>query len=126
MNNYKTLEELIIKYDKKVMKLEQENKQLKEELKEHKKCIDEQNEELYRRFNSLDKATTLNSVFENILTELDEEINLIIQHYKELRKKPFEDSVFKNDMLRQSFITSIEGYFQNLLDTIQELKEKYI
>lgn len=32
MNNYKTLEELIIKYDKKVMKLEQENKQLKEEL----------------------------------------------------------------------------------------------
>ena len=46
MNNYKTLEELIIKYDKKVMKLEQENKQLKEDKRKvrdyiNKHCVNE-------------------------------------------------------------------------------------
>ena len=75
--------------------------------------------------NAINDLQQENKQLKSILTELEEEINLIIQHYKELRKRPFEDSVFKNNMLRQSFIISIEGYFQNLLDTIQELKEKY-
>ena len=101
------------------------NEEEKAELEE----LYENSEWWHNRFNAVqrdyEELKQENKQLNSILTELEEEINLIIQHYKELRKRPFEDSVFKNNMLRQSFIISIEGYFQNLLDTIQELKEKY-
>ena len=44
-----------------------------------------------------------------------EEIETIKQHYEELRKSPFEDSVFLTDMLRQSFILSVESYLELIL-----------
>lgn len=47
MNNYKTLEELIIKYDKKVMKLQQENKQLKQTLLDIKEYIEDNSTNTY-------------------------------------------------------------------------------
>ena len=83
--------------------LQQENKQLKEELKEYKKCIDEQNEELYRIFNSLQKATTLNRVFENISTELEKYLTKITKNGADIEKLTCS----------------------NILVYLKELKEKY-
>lgn len=96
-------EEKAFKFKDYIINLQQENKQLKEELKEHKKCIDEQNEELYRRFNSLDKATTLNNVFENILTELEEYLIKITKNGANIEKLTCS----------------------NILVYLKELKEKY-
>ncbi len=47
-----------------------------------------------------------------------ENIKTIKQHYEELKKAPFEDSVFINDMLRQSFILSIESYLDLFLEIL--------
>ena len=53
--------------------------------------------------------------------QIDKAIELIkytIQHYEELRKTPFADSVFQSDMLRQSFITTIQSFLELLLEDL--------
>jgi len=81
-------------------KLGQENKQLKERLKNEEKVA----QEYLKLEEKIDKAI--------------EEMKTIKQHYEELRKAPFEDSVFQSDMLRQSFILSIESYLELFLEIL--------
>lgn len=47
-----------------------------------------------------------------------EQIKYTIQHYEELRKMPFADSVFQSDVLRQSFITTIQSFLELLLEDL--------
>lgn len=59
----------------------------------------------------------INELTEKI-DEAIESIKTIKQHYEKLKKAPFEDSVFINDMLRQSFILSIESYLDLFLEIL--------
>lgn len=43
---------------------------------------------------------------------------------EELRKTPFADSVFQIDMLRQSFITTIQSFLELLLEDLGENNER--
>lgn len=70
--------------------------------------LKEENNGVRKSFNDLQQKTD----------EAIESIKTIKQHYEELKKAPFEDSVFINNMLRQSFILSIESYLDLFLEIL--------
>ena len=99
------------KHDRAIGVLLEENKQLKEQL--------ENKIDLYE--DTISYQLGFNKGKEYMQQRIDkaiEEIKTIKQHYEELRKAPFEDSVFINDMLRQSFITTIESYLDLFLEIL--------
>lgn len=104
-------------------KLEKENKQLKEEKPylytntEWEDILEYQG----KSYIELDRFKTIqqeNKKLKEQKKQAIENIKTIKQHYEELKKAPFEDSVFINDMLRQSFILSIESYLDLFLEIL--------
>ena len=96
-------------------RLENEQKVVEEYLK-----LEDDYELLY---NDLDNANSKLSDLMKSHLEAIESIKNIKQHYEELKKAPFEDSVFINDMLRQSFILSIESYLDLFLEILGDRDE---